>query len=281
MLRTLAAVSFALRVLVAADSRAGDEPLHLYVLDCGTMRGVDSEPFLAGVPDRPEHLDMVNRCFLVVHPMGTLLWDVGFPDSWWFTLARGLFWLVSFGQSSIDAGPGLVDQLAELGFASADIDYLALSHVHFDHAGEANAFAGSTWLVQESERAWAFSEDLDNSYVMSSLYADLEQADTLRLHGDHDVFGDGSVMILSSPGHTPGHQSLYLELPETGRIVLSGDLYHTPLNRELRLPPVFNTDAEETRRSMEHIESRVTELGAQLWIQHAPESGRQAPARVR
>ena len=95
-----------------------------------------------------------------------------------------------------------------------------------------------------------------------------------------DVFGDGSVVILSTPGHTPGHQSLFLDLPITGPVIVSGDLYHTVLNRKHRASPSFNTDAAETRKSMQRIERLLEERSAQLWIQHDASTGPAAPALV-
>jgi hypothetical protein len=100
------------------------------------------------------------------------------------------------------------------------------------------------------------------------------------LDGDYDVFGDGSVVVLSAPGHTPGHQCLFIDLPGAGPIVLSGDLYHNALNRKYHAPPSFNTDAEQTKRSMQRIDAFVAERGAELWIQHDPNSGPSAPALV-
>jgi len=267
--------------LLAAVPATATAPLELHVLDCGTMDGIETDAFLSELPDPPAAFDMVNRCFLVVHPLGTLLWDVGFPRNASFTFMSWWLWLSSFGKSSVTMDRSVVEQLAELGYEPSDIDFLAVSHVHFDHIGEANEFADSTWIVQKAERDWAFSEDLDNPFVQPDLFEALAGAKTVELTGDHDVFGDGRVEILTSPGHTPGHQCLYLDLPETGPVVLSGDLYHSTLNREHRLPPNFNVDAEQTRSSMERIEALVSERGAQLWIQHSPDSGVQAPAVVR
>ena len=152
-------------LLTIAAAAPAQEALVLHVLDCGTMSGIETEAFLPGVEDRPKRFDMVNRCFLVVHPQGTLLWDVGFPDSVSFRFQTFLLWLTTFGRSSVGVERSLVDQLADLGVAPADVDYLALSHSHFDHVGEANAFAASTWLVQKRERAWAFRDDLDREFV--------------------------------------------------------------------------------------------------------------------
>jgi N-acyl homoserine lactone hydrolase len=282
----LRVLGLGLTLALAAAARALDPTaglpaqLRVVVLDCGAMRGVDAAPFLPGVADRPQRVDLVDRCYLVEHPHGRLLWDTGFPDTRAFRVQRTFYWLTSLGRSEIRVERSLLDQLADRGLAPHDIDYLALSHVHLDHAGAANHFDGATWLVQRAERDWAFSPDLHNPYVKPALYEKLREAKTVLLDGDHDVFGDGSVVILSAPGHTPGHQCLFLDLPKTGPVILSGDLYHTHWNREHRVAPEFNVDRDETLRSMERIERIAKERGAQIWIQHDPSSGPAAPAVV-
>ena len=100
------------------------------------------------------------------------------------------------------------------------------------------------------------------------MYSEIQSSDRITLNGDHDVFGDGSVKIISAPGHTPGHSALYLELENFGPLILSGDLYHFEASRELRATPVFNTDAEESRRSMDKVEALIEETGATFWIEH-------------
>jgi N-acyl homoserine lactone hydrolase len=260
---------------------ASDEPLSLYVLDCGSIHGIDSARFLPGVEDRPERLEMVNRCYLINHPDGTLLWDLGFPRTLYYRVLATLYWAMSLGRSSIDIGAPLTDQLRRLGFDPPDIDFVVTSHMHFDHVGAANEFADATWLVQGDERDWALSEDLDIEYVDKDLYATLAAAMTIELSGNYDVFGDNRVVILSTPGHTPGHQSLFIDLAETGPVVLSGDLYHNQLNRSLGVAPEFNVNRKQTLESMRVIEDFLTAHNAQLWIQHDPRSGPEAPAVLR
>ncbi|MGI9265137.1 MAG: MBL fold metallo-hydrolase, partial [Gammaproteobacteria bacterium] len=146
---------------LSAAGTPDDDRLSLHVLDCGGVHGMDSELFLPNVAERPERIEMTNRCFLIDHPDGTLLWDLGFPQSAYYRMLATLFWIKNFGQSSIEIGEPLPQQLIALGFDPSAIDFVAVSHLHFDHVGAANDFEYSTWLVRPAERDWAFSEDLD------------------------------------------------------------------------------------------------------------------------
>jgi glyoxylase-like metal-dependent hydrolase (beta-lactamase superfamily II) len=100
------------------------------------------------------------------------------------------------------------------------------------------------------------------------LYEGLKEREWTLLDGDHDVFGDGRVLILSVPGHTPGHQALFVNLSNQGPIVLSGDLYHFRVSREERIVPAWNVDAEATLMSMDKLEAFLVETDATLWIEH-------------
>jgi glyoxylase-like metal-dependent hydrolase (beta-lactamase superfamily II) len=149
-----------------------------------------------------------------------------------------------------------------------EITYLVLSHMHFDHVGNANDFAGpaTTWLVQKGEREAMFGDKVQPQMI-SPDYVALKNARTQLLQGDHDVFGDGSVVVVSTPGHTVGHQALFLKLPKTGPLVLSGDLYHYPAERTLnRMPEREQTTG--TPESRAKVEALIKQSGAQLWIGH-------------
>jgi len=151
----------------------------------------------------------------------------------------------------------------------SDIDLVAFSHMHYDHVGAANAFTDSTLLIQETEAVAAFEHPEDNPVFRAELYNELRNANRRSLNGDYDVFGDGSVRIIAAPGHTPGHQVLYLELSNYGPLILSGDLYHFEASRTLRRVPVFNTNVEETLNSMDKIEQLLVASGATFWIEHS------------
>jgi glyoxylase-like metal-dependent hydrolase (beta-lactamase superfamily II) len=210
---------------------------------------------------------MVTPCYLVVHPRGTLMWDTGeIPDA-------------DFKGNPTKAGAfaitqPLLPQLAALGYTPADITYLALSHYHGDHVANANAFAGSTWIVQDVEKAAMFAKQdakaKGSNAPNPAFFGKLENSKTILLHSeDHDVFGDGTVVIKFTPGHTPGHQSLFLKFAKTGPVVLSGDLYHYPEERSLGIVPGFDFNADQTRKSRADLEAFMKKSGAVLWIQHA------------
>jgi glyoxylase-like metal-dependent hydrolase (beta-lactamase superfamily II) len=235
------------------SAETGDAPasLRLYVLDCGTMTGDPARFRLQR--EEVSTTDMSTPCYLVAHPRGTLLWDTGaLPDG---------------SERDLVLRRPLLGQLAELGYSPADIDYLALSHYHWDHVANANAFAGATWLVRQVERDAMFAEV--PPVTLPENYARLEESNTVILESDdHDVFGDGTVVIKSAPGHTPGHLILYLKLPRTGDVLLSGDVYHFPESRTLQRVPTFDFDQEQTPVTRAAVEEFLAQTGAQLWIQH-------------
>ena len=244
------------------EAEAALEPVsvRLYVFDCGTLRIADVGRFSL-MPDEVSTLELSVPCYLIEHPDGRLLWDAGLSDD----LAEGSPHTQENGTVAA-VTTTLAAQLDELNLTPADVSYLALSHMHYDHAGNANMFAGSTWLVQRPEHEAAFEDA--QGFFDRRLYADLETAETILLDGDHDVFGDETVVIKSAPGHTPGHQVLFIDLVETGPVVLSGDLYHFPENRLLKRVPTFNFDEARTIESMDLVEDFLMSSGARLWIEH-------------
>ena len=162
-------------------------------------------------------------------------------------------------------------QLAKLGYNPTAITYVAFSHLHGDHVGNANMFARSNWIVQKAEHDAAFSAQAAQNGFDRTMYESLSNAQKTLLAGDHDVFGDGTVRVLSTPGHTIGHQVLLLNLPQSGIVVLSGDLWHFRENRERRGVPAFNYNKEQTLASMDRIEQVIRDNKARLIIQHDPQ----------
>jgi N-acyl homoserine lactone hydrolase len=236
--------------------------VRLYVFDCGVLKR--GEPTAYGLTgSQVGSTDFSDACYLVVHPRGTLLWDVGIiPDD---QIVPGGVEQVAANGTNV-AGKTLRSQLAGIGYAARDITYLGISHGHADHVANANEYAGATVLIQRAEWDSMFSEEAQKLPLFAT-YNALKSSKTLKLDGDHDVFGDGTVVLKSTPGHTPGHQSLFLKLSKTGPVLLTGDLYHYAAERELKKVPVRDNQAQ-TAASRAAIEEFLRKTGAQLWIQH-------------
>ncbi len=245
------------------------QSLRVYVIDCGTSHNVDLSRYRLTRAEVATN-DASLACFLIVHPKGTLMWDTGaIPDSDWKTTEKTIdrHLVVGGVPREVTVPKPLKTQLAQIGYSPADITYLALSHDHYDHTGNANEFAGVTWLVRKIERDYMFSEQVTGN--IPSYYSALRNSKTVLIDTDeYDVFGDGRVVVKSAPGHTPGHQVLFLKLAKTGPVVLSGDLYHFPEERKLGRIPTFDFNQEQTRQSRDKIEAFLKQTGAQLWIQH-------------
>jgi glyoxylase-like metal-dependent hydrolase (beta-lactamase superfamily II) len=245
--------------------------LRLYVFDCGTIHVADLSRFSLK-PEEVATTDLSVACFLVTHPKGTLIWDAGaVPDSAWKPTGAAStqhVMLPDSQQRDVALSKSLSGQLAELGYSPPDITYLALSHYHYDHTANANLFAGATWLVRQDERDVMFAEKPPGT-TQPSTYAALRNSKTLIIKtDDYDVFGDGTVIIKSAPGHTPGHQVLFVKLPKTGPVLVSGDLYHYPEERALDRVPTFEFNPSQTRATRVAIDAFLKKTGAQLWIQH-------------
>jgi glyoxylase-like metal-dependent hydrolase (beta-lactamase superfamily II) len=247
-----------------AQPRKAQPPnsLRLYVFDCGRLDIPDVTPYQLKKENMATTV-MSVPCFLVAHPKGTLMWDVGaVPDG--AIPPGGTGRLREYGSSA----KTLRSQLAGIGYAPADITYLALSHFHWDHVGNANQFAGATWLVRKLERDTMFAEPPSPRTEPANFSALKNSKTTFITDRDYDVFGDGTVVIKSAAGHSPDHQVLFLKLAKTGPVLLSGDLYHYPEERKLSLIPTTEFDASQTKASRDAIEAFLKQSGAQLWIQH-------------
>jgi N-acyl homoserine lactone hydrolase len=267
-LRILAFAAFGACVAAAAGAAGTTPPtqLRLYVLDCGTISAMDPALFGLKASEVNREVTFITPCYLIVHPKGTLIWDVGqvpdqdIPDDGTEVVQQGI----------LKAKRRLAPQLAALGFKPKDITYIAMSHYHADHTANANMFARSTWIVQQAEYDIMFSE-AQVGIRMPDTYKDLKTARRITLNNaDHDVFGDGAVIIKTAPGHTPGHQMLFLKLKKFGPLLLAGDLYHLPEERTLDRVPTFDFDGAMTRATRKKVDQFLERTGATLWIQHDP-----------
>ena len=249
---------------IAAPAAPPPTSLRLYVFDCGVLNiskeGVERYHVTTAEVGETR---MPVPCFLIAHPKGTLMWDVGvIPDS----AFKGDGMPVTERASTVNRP--LLPQLAALGYTPADITYLAMSHYHSDHTANANAFAGSTWLVRAAERDAMFAEK-PAGIIEQGTFSALKTAKTTILDkDDYDVFGDGTVVIKSAPGHTPGHQVLFLKLRKTGPLLVAGDLYHYPEERTMNRFPSFEFNKEQSAASRANIDAFLKKTKAQMWISH-------------
>jgi N-acyl homoserine lactone hydrolase len=239
--------------------------VRLYTLDCGHANFKD----MGGFSDTGEFDGKAGSlavpCFLIKHDNSYLLWDLGLGDRF-----------AANAQGS-DAAPGvhitvpitLRAQLQALQLTPSDITYVAFSHLHWDHTGNANEFPDSTWIMNRTELAAATALPPPNG-VLPETFALYKSAKTESIDADYDVFGDGSVIILRAPGHTPGHQVLKIKLRKSGTVILSGDLYHLRLNRIFKRVPVFNASRADTLASMDRIETIIKNTHGRLIVQHDP-----------
>jgi glyoxylase-like metal-dependent hydrolase (beta-lactamase superfamily II) len=251
---TAAALLSCARAPVKAEPTSSAE--RLFVLNCGEGVAGDISRWSPGV-NVGQSMPFADNCYLVQHARGSLLWDTGVPDAV-AAMPDGL--KPADPRATLWRRPRtLAAQLQQIGVAPNAVTFLAVSHTHPDHVGNVELFPRVPVLVQRAEYEWAFQQPkkpFDAGHPVQ------------LLDGDLDVFGDGSVRILSTPGHTPGHQSLLVHLRETGWVLLSGDAVHFQSNWDARRVPSINANADQTRASMERIGGLLAEHHAQLWINH-------------
>jgi N-acyl homoserine lactone hydrolase len=266
----LALVTLLAPVALSGQREAASN-LRLYVFDCGTLASADMSRYRLTTSDVAT-TRMSVACFLIRHSRGVMMWDVGaVPDAAWTPTGRPELQHLTLpdGQArEVTMTSRLLPQLAAAGFMPASVTHLALSHYHWDHTANANAFAGATWLVRPIERD-AMLAAMPPALTQPATYSALRSSRVTAITtDDHDVFGDGSVVIKLAAGHTPGHQVLFLKLARTGPVMLSGDLYHYPEERALGRIPTFEADQAQTASARQGIEAFLKRSGAQLWIQH-------------
>lgn len=240
----------------------------LYRLDCGRSLANDESVWTPGKNvGRP--IEFSSTCWLVKRGSKWLLWDTGVPESalndpkGWSTLPQ----LIVYHLDKTISG-----QLASIGLKPDDVQYVAISHTHGDHIGNVALFPNATVLIQRVEYEWISSPDGPNANVnqLKALARKLmgSPRHLQLLDGNTDVFGDGSVMLFPTPGHTPGSQSLLVHLKKSGFIILSGDVAHLAANLRDDVVPALNTDKAASVASMEKVKAMIATYQAQLFINH-------------
>jgi N-acyl homoserine lactone hydrolase len=273
MFKRTALLAVAASALMACGSatREPDPPaVQLYAIDCGRATFADVDMFADDGSLTGQSRALVDPCYLIRHPNGDLIWDTGLPESI-ADMPDG--WRPEGFPAHFQVPVKLTDQLTQLGLSPADIEFVSFSHMHSDHTGNGNLFTASTWIVDADERARMFDAEHRADAQAFNNYNQLENAETQLIEGDaeHDVFGDGSVRIIQAPGHTPGHTVLLVQLPHSGAVLLTGDMWHLAESRQQRLVPRFNTDRAQTLASMDKVEELARENEALVVRQHVQE----------
>jgi N-acyl homoserine lactone hydrolase len=276
---TLAFVTLAFMLMIEgttdanADSKLPD-PVNagvaekLYRLDCGRSLANDESVWTPG-ENVGRSIEFSSTCWLIKHGSEWLLWDTGVPEAalndprGWSTLPKLIVYHLD---------RSLTDQLTEIGLKPGDIGRVAISHTHGDHIGNMGLFLNSTIVMQRAEYSWIHSPNGPNDNVnqlMALARKLMGTPNNLQLiDGDTDLFGDGSVTLVSTPGHTPGHQSLLVHLKKSGFIVLSGDVAHSEENFEKDVVPSLNTNKAESIASMEKVRQLIATYKASFFINH-------------
>jgi N-acyl homoserine lactone hydrolase len=253
---TFIAALTAISISAAASAQTKSGVEKLYILNCGEGVAGDISRWSPGV-NVGKSMDFVDNCYLIRHAQGWLLWDTGVADG-----------IAAMPDGQAPADPKathwrrpktLASQLDQLGVKPTDIKFLTVSHTHADHTGNVELFPQAMLLVQRAEYEWPTPTGGGRFKP---------EHPVTKLDGDHDVFGDGSVTIIATPGHTPGHQSLLVKLPKTGALVLSGDVVHLQSNWDNRGVPSMNSDKDKSLASMQRVADLLTKEKAQLWINH-------------
>ncbi len=256
------------REVAEAATEADSAPeIRMYVLDGGTVGVNKLELFAQDEAYKDQTAEFADAYYIIEHPKGTLMWDAGLPES---LVAMDEPFTDPSGAFTVSRPDSLHTQLEKIGLSVDDIEYLALSHTHFDHIGHAENVPDATWLVQEAEYDFVTSIGMQqNQPDVYNAVNDLQHIEKIK--GDYDVFGDGTVVIKFMPGHTPGHCALFVNLPEHGPLLLSGDLYHLQLSRQNKRVPIFNFDVKQTLESMDLFEALADSVGAKVYLQHSKE----------
>ncbi|MDJ0711787.1 MAG: N-acyl homoserine lactonase family protein [Woeseiaceae bacterium] len=246
--------------LLAGSGLAAD--VELWRLDCGQMVIDDISYFSDTHTYDGQSATISNGCYLIRNGDHLLLWDAGIAREYLGNNESRDGWLLTINQT-------IEDQLTEIGFDPSDVDFLGISHFHGDHIGQAADFSDATLLMHESSIAWIRENPIGNARTkLQAWFAG--DSEVTGFDGDHDIFSDGSVRIIGLPGHAPGHTGLLVRLPETGHVLLSGDLYHFQSEIGARIVSKWNLSRADTLASMERFESIIAALKPIVVVQHDP-----------
>jgi glyoxylase-like metal-dependent hydrolase (beta-lactamase superfamily II) len=251
---SLLAAGFATVMFASASATAQTPPtITLSRMQCGT----NAAPTDVGLRFSDTYaysglkIQLTFSCYLIRHGDDYLIWDTGNPASAGATAPKST----------------LVELLSQLKLTPAQIKYVAVSHYHGDHTGQAALFPQSTLLIGKGD--WDALNDPKSGINAAAFTNWISGGGKVEpVAGDKDVFGDGSVMMLNMPGHTPGHHSLLVRLKDMGPVLVTGDLAHFQENYATGGVPTFNTDRAASLASIDRFKAIAKNLKATVIIQH-------------
>jgi N-acyl homoserine lactone hydrolase len=270
---SLAAAALSLAAIGTSHAAAPD--LRMYRLDCGHMTLGDKSVMSDEGLYKGQSYDIVMSCYLIKHGDDWMLWDTGLP-------AKYLKGPLTEGTFTTKLDRTIVQQLGDLGLRRDDIKYVAVSHAHFDHSGQVDEFPNATLIIQRAElEAMADTRTAESRYIDASLFSSHikngKQQRVKVVDGDVDLFGDGTLQTIRTPGHTPGSMALLVNLKKSGAYVLSGDQWHFTENHERHQVPTWNYDHAQTISSGRKLDQVIADRHATLVIQHEPADNRKLP----
>jgi glyoxylase-like metal-dependent hydrolase (beta-lactamase superfamily II) len=255
MQRTLVLAGLCAAALAVQPVLAQTPEMSLTRLDCGTPGAPTpvNQRFSDTYSQGDLKVQLVYSCYLIKHGSDYLLWDTGHAMT----------------TPNVAPKVSLVDQLAKLDLKPEQIKYVGISHYHGDHVGQAGSFLKSTLLIGKGDWDVLTSPKPPENAATAPLAGFIKgdgKVEPVPL--DKDVFGDGSVIMLYTPGHTPGHHSLQVKLPQIGTVLITGDLAHFHENYDSNGVPTFNTDRAQTLASLDRFKKIAAATKATVIIQH-------------
>jgi N-acyl homoserine lactone hydrolase len=253
---SLLAISVCTNALVSLPASAQTPAeVTLTRLDCGTNQAPTevnlrfSDTYSYG----DKKIQFVFSCYLVKHGNDYMVWDTGH----------------SMSAGAVAPKTSLVDLLAQVKVTPDQIKFVGISHYHGDHIGQVASFPKATLLIGKGD--WdALTDPKPGPGVNPANFANWIKGEgkVEALPNDKDVFGDGTVIVLSTPGHTPGHRSLLVKLKDMGAVLLTGDLAHFHENYDSNGVPTFNASRADTVASLDRFKKIAANTKATVVIQH-------------
>ncbi|WP_105414950.1 N-acyl homoserine lactonase family protein [Neorhizobium sp. T25_27] len=260
-------------LLALSGSAQAAADLELWRLDCGSVVVKDLSSFSDTFAYKGESRTLTDSCYVIRHGADYLLWDTGLPAA----LIGKTADLSQPLAPSLDID--IPTQLAKIGIKPDQIGIVGISHNHFDHMGQASTFAKATLMIGAADWESLHENPLPFGVMPALVQPWMDgKAKIDPVSGDRDVFGDGSVMMLAMPGHTKGETALLVKMPQSGPVLLSGDVVHFEEQIGNHGVPPFNIDRAESLASMERMNRIAKQLNAKLIIQHDADDVDKLPA---